>query len=262
MRRFFFTTFLSVACFAFDGDPWVIEPLRPDVKALYSYSFFSKVHGYGSHYSNNQLLLSMNIAFANHFQLGLEFDQDASTFKSFYFRAAAIELKKQFSDDVAEGDHFSMATGIRGVAQTALGRLDPATLYPGGYHFEAFVSLGKEWAFQQDHFLRFWLLGGLGVATSSSPWVELEADVFYRYRQHELKVFAVGDLGYGAATYVDLNHFQGWGPTRYRYLDVGLSYGYQVGSNLFIKTGFTKRALAKVMARNYNCFTLALETIF
>lgn len=262
MYRIVSSLLLMTTLSAFDGDPWVIEPLKPDVKALYSYSFFSKVHGYGANFSNNQLLLSLDIAFPNHFQLSFELDQDASTFKHFYFRDAAVEIKKQFADDLAEGDPISVATGIRAIAQTVQGRLDPATFYPGGYHFEGFISVGKEWSFEEAHFLRFWLLAGLGVATHSSLWAEFTAHMLYRYDHHEFKVFAVSELGYGAATTVDLNHFTGWGPTRYRYLDLGLTYGYEVANNLFLKGGFTKRALSKVMPRNYNYFTLSLEKIF
>jgi hypothetical protein len=259
--------FLAAAVFAFslsafDGDPWVIEPLKPDVKALYSYGFFSNIEGYNSNYKNNQFLLSLDVAFPNHFQLGIELDQDASTFRNFYFRAAAIELKKQFSDDVAEGDMFGIACGMRGIAQTAYGRLDPATLYPGGYHFIGYVSLGKEWSWQAENFVRFWVLGGLGVATHASLWAEFEAHILYRNLRHELKINAVSNIGYGATTYVDIYDFNGWGHLRYRYIDLGFTYGYEIAKDLFLKAGFSKRALGQVMPSNYNYFNLVLEKIF
>jgi hypothetical protein len=219
MKTIVLGLFVSLNLFSLEGDPWVIEPLKPDVKAMYSYGFFSKVHGYGSHFVNQQLLLSLDVAFPNHFQLSLELDQDASTFRNFYFRAALLELKKQFLDDVAEGDAVSVATGIRGIAQTALGRLDPATLYPGGYHFEGFISLGKEWSFDMDHFFRVWALAGLGVATHSSLWAEFSGQFLYRLYHHEIKLYAESNLGYGASTSVSIPNFNGWGHTRYRYLD-------------------------------------------
>lgn len=262
MKKIAFFISSALTLCGFDGDPWVIEPLKPDFKALYSYTFFSKVHGYGSNFVNNQLLFSLDVAFPNHFQFGLELDQDASTFHDFYFRDAAIEIKKQFTDDMAEGDAFSAAIGLRGIAQTSQGRLDPATLYPGGYHLVGYGSLGKEWSFDLDHFLRFWVLGGLGIATHASLWAEVDGYILYRNREHELKIFGNSALSYGASRTVDINAFEGWGHTRYRYLDLGFTYGYEVSNDLFLKLGFTKRALSKVMPRNYNYFTVILEKVF
>jgi hypothetical protein len=262
MKKYLLSTLVCGSICAFDGSPWVIEPLKPDVKALYSYGFFSKVHGYGSHFVNNQLLFSMDVAFPNHFQFSVELDQDASTFNNFYFRDAAVEIKKQITDDVAEGDNFSAAFAVRGIAQTAQGRLDPATLYPGGYHIEGIVSVGKEWSFDMDHYLRTWAVAGMGIATHSSLWTDFDGYILYRNRAHELKILAEAELGYGASRTVNIYDFQGWGHTRYRYLDLGFTYGYEIGSDLFFKLGFSKRALSKVMPRNYNYFTAILEKTF
>lgn len=262
MKKLLSLTLLSASLSAFDGNPWVIEPFKPDVKAVYAYSFFSKVHGYSKNFKNNQMLLSMDVAFPNYVQLSLELDQDASTFNSFYFRDAAVELKMQFSDDVAEGDILSSAAGIRGIAQTTQGRLDPATLYPGGYHGVFFFSFGKEFTFDPEHFLRLFALAGLGMATHSSLFADLDAEISYRNYHHEFKIFALSSLGYGSQQWVDINHFDGWGHKRYRYLDLGFTYGYEVSSQTFLKFGFTKRSVSKVMPRNYNNYSLILEKIF
>ena len=262
MKKCLCSLFLGLQVYGFDGDPWVIEPLKPDVKALYSYTFFSNIEGYNSNFNNQQLLLALDVAFPNQFQFSLELDQDASTFRNFYFRDAAIEIKKQFTDDVAEGDNFSIATGARGIAQTVFGRLDPATLYPGGYHFLGFVSLGKEWSFAMDNFVRFWLLGGLGVATHASPWAEFSGYVLYRHHHHEFKFLAVSNISYGSQLTVDIDNFQGWGHTRYRYFNLGFIYGYEVISDLYIKAGFVKRAVSQVMPKNYNYYTLLIEKVF
>lgn len=262
MKKLVILSTIGLKLFAFDGDPWVIEPLKPEVKALYSYAFFSKVHGYASHFVNNQLLFNLDVAFPNHMQFGLELDQDASTFNNFYFRDAAIEIKKQITDDIAEGDAYSAAFGLRGIAQTVQGRLDPATLYPGGYHVIGYVSAGKEWSFDMNHYLRTWFLGGIGIATHSSLWTEFDGYILYRNNAHEFKVIAESNLSYGSSRTVDINNFQGWGHTRYRYLDLGFTYGYDIGQDLFLKFGFSKRAVSKVMPRNYNYFTVMIDKTF
>jgi len=262
MKKWLFVTVLTRSLMAFEDEPWVIEPLKPDVKLGYTYNFFSKVHGYAANFYDNQVFFQLDVAFPNHFQLGLEFNQDATTFHSFYFRDAAVEIKKQFLDDLAEGDGASAATGIRAVAQTPEGRLDPTTFYPGGYHFIGFVSLGKEWSFDVDQYFRIWAVADLGVATHASLWADFKGFMLYRKGPHEVKMFALSALGYGASEKVDISHFKGWGETRYRTLDLGFTYGYEVASQFFIKAGFTKRALSKVMPRNYNAYSLIFEKIF
>lgn len=262
MKRLWISTLSLGACIAFDGSPWIIEPLKPDVKALYSYGFFSDVQGYDANFKNNQVLLTINIGLPEKYQIGFELDQDATTFNHFYFRAAVLELKKQITDDVSEGDLFSFTTGVRGIAQTALGRLDPATLYPGAYHVIGYASVGKEWSFQADHYVDFWLLGGLGIATHASLWANFEGYIFYRFYKHQLKVSAISNLGYGEKLTVDIDHFQGWGHTRYRYLDIGVSYGYELAHEFYVKGTFAKRALSQIMPKNYNYFSIAFEKVF
>jgi hypothetical protein len=204
------------------------------------------VPGYDANFKNNQMLLSINIGLPEKYQMGFELDQDASTFNHFYFRAALLELKKQITDDVSEGDFFSFTTGVRGIAQTSLGRLDPA----------------KEWSFQADHYVNFWLLGGLGIATHASLWANFEGYIFYRFYRHQLKLSAVSNLGYGEKLTVDINHFHGWGHTRYRYVDIGISYGYELAHEFYVKGTFAKRAFSEVMPKNYNYFSVALEKVF
>lgn len=262
MKKILYPLTFMTSCLAFDGSPWTIEPLKPDVKALYSYGFFSNIKGYDSNFNNNQLLLTFNVGLPEKYQIGFELDQDASTFNHFYFRAAVVDLKKQITDDVSEGDFFSFSTGIRGIAQTPEGRLDPATLYPGGYHFLGYASIGKEWSFQPDHYVNFWVLGGLGIATHASLWANFEGYIFYRCQKHQLKLSAVSNLGYGEKLSVNIDHFHGWGHTRYRYLDIGLTYGYELAHEFYIKGTFAKRGCAQVMPSNYNYFSLCLEKIF
>lgn len=262
MKKFLFATTMCGSCMAFDGDPWTIEPLKPDVKALYSYGFFSDIEGYDANYKNNQLLLSFQVGLPEKYQIGFELDQDASTFNHFYFRAALVEVKKQLTDDVSEGDWFSFTTGVRGIAQTPQGRLDPATLYPGGYHFLGYASLGKEFSFEADHFLKLWALAGLGIATHASLWANFEGYIFYRFFKHQIKISAVSNLGYGEKLTVNIDNFHGWGHTRYRYLDIGFTYGYEVARDLYLKGMVAKRALAQVMPKNYNYFSVILEKIF
>lgn len=262
MKKFLAFALSGCSLVAFDGDPWTIEPLKPDVKALYSYGFFSDLEGYDSNFKNNQLLVSMELGLPENYQISFELDQDASSFHHFYFRAALVELKKQLLDDVSQGDAISLSSGVRGIAQTPEGRLDPATLYPGGYHILGFLSAGKEWSMAQDHYVRFWILGGLGIATHASLWANFEAYLFYRCYKHQLKVYGVSNLGYGQKLQVNINDFHGWGHARYRYLDVGFTYGYEIAKDLYLKGGFAKRAVAQVMPKNYNYFSVVLEKVF
>lgn len=242
--------------------PWLGEVYELQFKSLYSFSFYPSVdHAIPQlrNHSHDHLLyfgLEYPGSPRTSFDGDLQFVNTPR--QSFSFRSFALQGRYLWLDDIV-GDRVSFVTGfhLRYTSQKSL--RDVSCPYHGDVDFEGHFAIGKEFDNVQDWRLRYWGFAALGIANRGSPWMRAIVSVEGNYKDlHKWAIYSIGNHGFGRKTILDPYAFNGYGMIRAKFIDLGCSYGYQIGCTGTVRIGYEKRVLARRCPQRMNTFYISI----
>lgn len=259
MRKWIFI-FFPLALFSLEKQPWFSDVYEFHLLAGYTYSHYNSINkettpNTGS--SDHLVDLNLETSPSAQWSIDGELSFVDTTRQSFSFQSVALQGRYLWMDDIV-GDFMSLATGVSARLNSRRSLRDVSCPYHGTGEFALNVSFGKE--FDQSRYSRYrlWAFGLVGFATTGSPWfngtVSLEGNYF---DQHKWALFFDGGHGYGKKTRVSTENFFGYGKVRYKYLDLGVRYGYKLGVMGTIRLQYMRRLLAGAYPQDVNFFTVA-----
>lgn len=233
MRRFLFLVLLlglnssSLAVTASRG-PWIDHVLLPIYEGEFGYDYFNgyKLGSHKKHESTSVLSFDNALYFALSPDFALELEVDvARTKKNAWILASAKESCNYVIWDDARGDPFAFSLwgAIAEVPTVALN--DPALFHLGNFEGEFELRVGKEWSWGAEWTYR--CFGGVSVLGGSRGNLGGKGLLAYQYKcfSHLIEFRGEGYVG-GGSRCLHLDHFKGYGPLAYRFIDLFASYSY------------------------------------
>lgn len=255
--------FSALSCFALtpEREPWLGNEYEFRFDASYTFDYYSRVANAkgGSHHSSrdNQILLGLGMMPAETWDVDMEIEFAATTRQSFNWRSAALEIRRQWWDDIGSGDPLSVVTGFNARGVHHLSLKDISCPYAAEGNFEFTFSLGKEWSQEQYWRYRAFAFGAIGQAIRGEPWTRAYTAFQVNWKDfHQGQIFANGYFGFGHKTQVDVSHFDGYASIRHRSIDLGLSYRYlfELWGSLTVEYAY--RVYARAYPERVNFFTI------
>ncbi len=141
--------------------------------------------------------------------------------KDYGFEAIKAACRYQLLNDLT-GDPVSLTGGLITSLSTPSRVKDLSSIEHGVFETEAYLSLGREFAYHDRSYYKVWALAKGGIASSGSPWVGLEAHFGRAIKgRHYIDLFIVSEKGLSSHK---LGHFHSWSRVGYRYDDIGIRY--------------------------------------
>ncbi len=213
--------------------PWFGNVYEFHLLSQYSFSRARQIDGLTSNlkspYHVNLFYFDLDFTPNPEWTFDLDVQFAETTQREFNFRSFAAQGRYLWFDDLI-GDPFSFSTGLSVRATPSYFLKDVSCPHHGLVDFEISASIGKEFELQSFWLWRLWAFGGMGQSNAGSPWVKaivgLETNL---YEKHKFALFLETNNGFGKYSNFSFNNFQGYGKTRYKFLDATFRYGYRIG---------------------------------
>ncbi len=261
MKRFSFLLFslsFPLGLFSLEKQPWFSDVYEFHLLSSYTYSEFNQVDKETKpNTSSRDHLVDFGIETSPSAQWSIDGELSFvdTTRQAFSFQSSAVQARYLWLDDIV-GDFLSLTTGVSMRLTSRRSLRDISCLYHGTGEFTLHTSFGKELDHGRFSRYRLWGFGLVGFSTSGSPWFRGVGSVEgNHYDLHKWALFLEGGHGYGKKMVVDPNHFFGYGKIRYKFLDLGVRYGYKIGVMGTVRFEYTRRLLAGAYPKNVNFFT-------
>lgn len=137
------------------------------------------------------------------------------------------------------GDPFSSTVGLSFTAPSNQALHDINRFYYGNFAWELHGAIGREYAPKGQWEQRTWLVGTVGIADQGSPWLRLHlAWEGYCFTQR-YEFFLTSEVGLGQHCFPIHSirhcarrrcpkHFPGYASIRFRYIDAGILYTWEI----------------------------------
>jgi len=252
---------LTCPCLALETKPWFGDQYAFNMTTAFAYSRFDKVAGasrqLSSPLNNRDILIDLGFTPSAVLDLQLEAEFGKTTYTNWALRSGALQARYQLLDDIA-GDPVSFALGmiVRGAPEHFL--RDVSTPYAAECNMELTSAVGKEWSSEGYWTMRTYGFATIGQANRGYPWTrELFVWQYNLYDTHRFTLFAEGNFGFGNKQHVNVKHFQGWGKFQHQSIDLGGSYGYQLGLYGVLTASYAHRVFAHNFPEHVNFFMLS-----
>lgn len=241
--------------------PWFGEVYEFYFLSSYSFSRFNKVQGGSPQLTHpfnvNLLYFDLDFPFSPQWSFDFDLQFAKTTQQSFNFRTTAVQGRYLWLDDII-GDAVSFCTGASARFTPSYALHDVSCPSRTNADFELNFSIGKEFAVRENWLFRAWGFGAVGQGIYGAPWVKAMAALeTNKDDTHKLAIFVLGDNGYGRHSHVSINHFEGYGRIRAKWIDAGLRYGYQMGVWGTLRFEYVRRLLAKAAPIHVNTWALS-----
>jgi hypothetical protein len=258
---FLLVVLFPTLAFTLEVEPWGGNVYQFHFLSQYSYSRFTKVNHAVDPLTHpfhaNTLYFDLEFAPSSSWDLDMDVRFSESSKEKFSFRTTAIQARYIILDDIV-GDMISLMTGLhlRYVSPQSL--RDISDPYHGAFEGEVSLSLGREWASNEDYFIRVFGFGCFGQSISGAPWFReifgLEGKI---HHEHKVALFLEALQGFGGHHEIDINHFHGYGQIHERFVDATFRYGYQFGVYGTLRLEYSRRFFARICPSQTNTFTVA-----
>jgi hypothetical protein len=247
---------LPFALNATELKPWFGNPFELEGRATYVFQNFQEMQtgeGLVSYVSNdNFLTLSLSTSIWGNWDAEFELTGAQTRAHCFNYDCARLTGRYLWMDDVI-GDPFSITSGITLTLPQRISIIDPGSFHHGYFEAEFHTALGRESVCGPRWKSRWWLIGGVGIATQGSPWLRADGVIeVQHFIGHALELGAYTLWGLGGDNIVDLDAFRGYGPIAHRSVDVGFAYLYRFDCWGTLKLGYRRRVYAHNFPDNAN----------
>lgn len=260
IRHFLFAGFaLPYALCATQLQPWFGKDKLFEIRPSYSYQHYDRIDSAGTSlpHSSNDNFFDLSVAISPTPDWSLEAEWGfANTHKNNGFvNEYAFTGRYLLMNDVTALYPVSLAVGTTLSYAPRAAVFDPSTFHQGFSNAEFHVAVGKEQSCGPFWTTHTWGLFGYGVSHCRSPWLhghlEWERNWWDMYR---LAIYTDGLLGLGHQAFPPvIEAFPGYGPLKYRALDLGVRFTYHC-----VTVGYE----ARVYARNVPKWAQVLSITF
>ncbi len=253
---------LPLALAATEWSPWpsrVYEiQLQPSV-VLQSFPRINTSTGDLKHHSFNQLY-RLSVSLAAHNGLACEIEGGIAHTSLRDCEADDLRITGRYFifNDITAQDPFSLSAGITIAGVNGIALRDYNLLHHGHLEYEAHLSVGKECPMFDTWCWRWWQNLGIGVGDIGSAYLRTKTIVERNYCEcHRLYAIAETRIGFGNHK-LDLNQpFDGYGPIRYRFIDIGGGYSYK-HEDFMLTAQYEYRAYGRYVPIQAHTVTLTL----
>ncbi len=227
----FFLSILPISGWCVDYHPWIGNYLEFEWNSTLRFQSFQKLaaSSHHSHYASDDFFLTTSLALAAKPDFSLDIEATAARTRRQSGSIDQIRLNGRivWLDDIV-GDPITLTTGVGFIQAFDWSVKDISSFHHGRSEAEMFLSVGKEWAEDDQWTSRTWAVAALGSAIRGSPWIRF--DVAYAKRVklcHEFELFAHTLWGLGRKQ-LHRDHFHGYGSIHHQSIDVGCRYTYLI----------------------------------
>lgn len=144
--------------------------------------------------------------------------------KDYGFEAIKAACRYKLLNDLT-GDPVSLTCGLKAALSTPSRVKDLSSIQHGVFETEAFLVMGREFAYHDKSYYKAWGLIKSGLASSGSPWLGLEAHFTRVFKnRHYIDLFFRAEKGLSSRKLHHAHDFHSWSRIGYTYEDIGLTY--------------------------------------
>ena len=232
MKRLWLLLLISSSLSATEYAPWFSPLWEFQGQASYSYEHEKTVQspiGNFPHPSNDYTFRgSLGITPWPYWNVEVELLLTHTSHIPFSYEAALATVRYQWLDDI-RGDPLAFATGVTLSFPGKRYLRDFSFAYHGEINGELHAAIGKEWACEDAWKMRFWALGGWGIANRGNGWLHGIAVWEFKPAFFEWGVFADALYGLGPNAIIPDESFPGYASIDHRTLDIGSYVNLDLG---------------------------------
>lgn len=191
-----------------------------------------------------------------------------SACRDFSLEAFRLTARKLLTSDTV-GDFFSSTVGLSFTIPSNQALHDINRFYYGHYAWELHGAIGREYAPQSEWEHRTWAVGTAGIADQGSPWLRLRLAWEGRCLTQRYELFVTSEAGLGRHCFPIHSirpcsrrrcpkHFPGYASIRFRYIDAGLLYTWQIEDVGDLSLSYALRTFAYNLPGRQQTFCLSL----
>ncbi len=165
-------------------------------------------------------------------------------------------------NDVSALDPLSLSVGLTVAGVNGVALRDFNLMHHGHMEYEAHLSAGREQTVFDTWCWRWWQAVGIGAGDIGKPWIRSKTIVERRYAKcHCFHAIAEIRLGLGNEP-LDLSQpFDGYGPIRYRLVDIGGGYSYH-NQDVTLTTQYQYRVYGRYVPIQAHTLSLNVFYVF
>ncbi len=261
MKSLLFAFCATTSLVALDTKPWLGDVYAFSFESGFSYAHFPKVQGASTQLrspeNSRNLVADVGLTTSPNWDVQLEGEFGQANSINWALRSGAMQIRFLFLNDVV-GDLCSFICGVsvRGASSHFLKSV--STPYAAECNIELSSALGKEWSLGPNWTARTYGFLAVGQANRGSPWIRpLLVAEYNLLNQHRFTLFSNADVGFGGKQGVDVDHFHGWSPFQHQSVDLGVSYGCELGVYGRLTASYARRLFAHNFPERMNLFTLS-----
>jgi hypothetical protein len=242
--------------------PWYGKSLEIEPRLTYLYQNFQDFKA-GPHSlcypSNDHFIIASIGSSYDRYAVEYEFVVSSTRYLSTGMDCQRLTGRTLILNDVT-GDPISLTAGVTLTQASPGGVKDPGSFHHGRVEMEWHGALGKEWSCDSTWESRAWVVAGLGLADSGSPWIRADAAWENNYMDtHLLGIFVNTLWGLGGNSVHSLRRFDGYGPIHHQSVDWGIRYAYTFCGNYMLTLAYSRRVYAENFPLNAN---LCMATLY
>lgn len=266
MKKALLLFLTPISCCALQEQPWLDQLLEFHFVPSYNYSIFSEVDRgvppLDGNFSTHVLAGNLFVTAPETWQFQTELEVADTTSVSWGYRSFALEVRKQWFDDIC-GDFLSVTTGLTYRDASTRMRKALSTPYHARANFELNCSIGKEWSLGPYWVFRTFGFIGIGQGTEGYPWLIGNLYLWWNVcNQHQFRLYSQTYWGLGDRKTVPTIAFPGWSKINHQSIDLGIGYRYHAGMYGFLRLDYLLSIYAKSYPEWVNSFMISWDFPF